>query len=155
LVAASKYVADITIALKELKLETIVMPYWRFEKAMLKCFEQLPAEVRNQLRKALENVTTIFVDWMAKILYIADMLAALASYHVLFEGRASMLRYPDKGWIPLSISESSVIVKASKKIIDFISRQELLDVLSDFIGGEIKHDKSRAVYEEIVNYIRG
>jgi len=121
---------------------------------MLKCFERLPAEARNQLRKVLENVTTIFVDWMARVFYIADFLAALASYHVLFEGRASMPRYPEKGWTLLSISERSAIVKASKKIIDIISRQELLDVLSNFIRGEIKHDKSKAVYEEVAKYIR-
>jgi len=153
--AVSKYVTDIAEAFKEFELEAIVTSYWRFEKAMFKCFERLPAEYRDQPKKVLEIASAHFVDQIARVFYVIDVLVVLTSYHVLFEDRTSMLRYPDKGWTPLSISEGSVIVRASKKIIDFTSQQELLDVLSDFIKGEIKREKSRAVYEKIVNYIRG
>jgi len=153
----SKYVTDVVEAFKEFKLETIVMPFWKFEKAILKCFEKLPTE-HNQPRRALENIITPFVnqfvDQIAKIFYVFDVLAVLASYHVLFEDKVSMLRYPDKNWTPLSISDRSVIMKASRRIINFILGQGLLDVLSDFIRGEIKRDRSRAVYEELMKYIK-
>jgi len=75
--------------------------------------------------------------------YVFGAYTTLTFYHVIFEVRTSMLRCPDKGWNPLSISERSVTAKTPQKVIDFILRQELLDVLSDFIGGEIKPTEAR------------
>ena len=46
----------------------------------------------------------------------------------------------------MSLPSSSVIVKVSRKIVDFMDKQKLLDVIEDFIRGEITHDKAKNIY---------
>ena len=152
----SMYLINITEAIKKFGAETLIVSYWRFEKAMRDCLRR-HSKNRNQLAKTLTNIdyyNRLFIDRTARIFYLLIVYLLLLVYHTLFENKVSMLRYPNKNWTPLSISDNSTIVKESRKIVDFTHGQELLEVVGDFIKGEMVHNKSKNAYVALAEYIK-
>ncbi len=151
----SIYVVKPTEAMREFEVESLVRSYWKFECAMYNCAEKYIKD-RNKLA-GIEFVFKAycggFLELITRIFYLFIVYFSLLTYHALFENRVSLLRYPDRNWTPLSISENSVIMMAAKKIISLIHEQELLNILEDFIQGKTTHNKSVEIYKALEEYV--
>ena len=154
----SLYVTDVITFVEEFGVEDLVRHYWEFERAFRACIKK---HVKNHNQRVktesvLNKYSRKFINLVVRILYLLDDYFLLLVYHTLFENKVSILRYPDFGrnWTPLSISENSIILVESRKIIDFMIKQDLMTTIEDFIKGEIAHARSKEVYDALSNYLQ-
>ena len=84
-----------------------------------------------------------------RITYLLDVYLFATIYHTLFEVNVSKLRYPEKGWTPVNITDDTVLVDESRKIIEIIDRVELFETVEEFIKGEITKKRSEKIYDSL------
>ena len=148
-------VSNIAEAVKQIGAEDIIISYWKYVDSLTPCIKKHTKNRAKlaEIKKGIEKYNNMFRHLMARVIYLLDVYILLLVYHTLFENRVSMLRYPNKGWTPLTISKESTIVVEAMKIIDFMQSQKILHVLENFIKGEITQGKSKEVYTALAKYI--
>jgi len=135
----------------------IFEPRTVFENALTKlreCLLRIQKEPRDKERqiRLIQRIEKD-IDRIARSVYLRIILTYLMSFHSLFEVNVSKLRYPDKEWSPLSISDDTPIVSKAKEFIEFVKGSELLRTIEEFIKGTFSSDRSRKIYKSLVEYL--
>jgi len=107
-------------------------------------------EVVEKLLKDKE--VAIFIDELAKEIYLSSMLSCLMAWSYLFEPFVSSVRYSIS---PVDIEEESAIVVIAKEFVRYMYNDEVIPVIKAFISDKIKeNEKASKICFLLINILK-